>query len=125
MSLLHAVVLIDHHSALLLKFSADEVQSEKVKEHKQYTRQHHSGVRTEHEFFGEVCDAVEGRAEVLVVGAHQAQADFKHYVEKHRPALTPHIVGWQTVDHPSDGELLALARKFFLTFDRTGLPPQS
>jgi hypothetical protein len=125
MSLFHAVVWLDHHVALVQQFSPDDVQAHKVKDHAHYTRQHHSGVRTEHEFFGDVCDALAGVSEILVTGGHDAQADFRHYVEKHRPALKPHILGWQTVDHPTDGQLVALAREYFRTLDRTGLPAQT
>jgi hypothetical protein len=114
MSLPHAVVLIDHHTAQLLQFDADHVQSQKVKAHTHHTRQHGSGVRTEHEFFGEVCDALAGISEVLVTGSHKAQADFRHYVEKHRATQAKHIVAWETVDHPTEPQLLALARKYFL-----------
>ena len=56
-------------------------------------------------------------------GAHKAQADFRHYVEKHRTHLAPKIVGWETVDHPSEGQLAALARRFFVKHDRmAGIP---
>ena len=123
MTLFHAVVWIDHQSAQVLQFDTEHVQAQKVKAHSHHTKQHGSAVRTEHEFFGEVCDALAGIAEVLVTGSHTAQADFKHYAEKHRPALVPQIKGWETVDHPSDGQLVALARKYFVGFDRmAGLP---
>jgi stalled ribosome rescue protein Dom34 len=114
MSLPHAVVLIDQKSAQVLQFDADHVQSQKVKAHTHHTKQHGSSVRTEHEFFGEVCDALTGIDEVLVTGSHTAQADFRHYVDKHRAALAKHIVAWETVDHPTDNQLLALARKYFV-----------
>jgi stalled ribosome rescue protein Dom34 len=114
----HAVLWIDHHNAEVLQFDAEEVQSEKVRAHDHYTRQHASAVRTEHEFFGQVCDALAGITEILVTGSHVAQADFRHYVERHRPALVKEIAGWETVDHPSQGQLLAQARKFFVAHDR-------
>jgi stalled ribosome rescue protein Dom34 len=114
----HAVVRIDHQNARVLKFDAEHLEAQKVKEHSDYTRQHGSEVRTEHEFFGHVCDELAGIAEVLITGPHTAQADFKHYVEKHRPALAKQIVGWETVDHPTDGELVKLAREYFLKHDR-------
>jgi hypothetical protein len=117
-SLCHAVVLIDHQSGQIVQFDAEHTRAQKVKAHTHYTRQHGSGVRTEHEFFAEVCDALTGIAEVLVTGPHTAQADFRHYVEKHRPEAARRIVGWQTVDHPTEGQLLALARKFFDKHDR-------
>ena len=116
MSLFHAVIWIDHHSAQVLQFDADHLQTHKVKAHTHYTRQHGSSVRTEHEFFGEVCDALAGIAEVLVTGSHTAQ--FRHYVDKHRPALVQQIVGWETVDHPTEGQLLAFARQKFVKYDR-------
>jgi stalled ribosome rescue protein Dom34 len=118
MSHSHAVVWIDHHSAQLLHFDAAHVEAQKVKARTDHTRQHGSGVRTEHEFFGEVCDALAGIHEVLITGSHTAQADFRRYVDKHRPALGPQIVGWETVDHPTEGQLLALARQYFLKHDR-------
>lgn len=118
MSLFHGVVLIDHHNAQVLQFDADQARAQKVKAHTHYPRQHGSGVRTEHEFFGEVCDVLSGIAEVLVTGTGTAQADFRHYVEKRRPETARHIVGWETVDHPTEGQLLALARQFFEKYDR-------
>ena len=125
MPLFHAVLHIDHQKAVVQQFSPDEVQAHKIKAHAHYTRQHHSGVRTEHEFFGEVCDALAGVSEVLVAGSHTAQADFRHYMEKHRPALSKTIVGWETVDHPTDAQLVAMARKYFHTLDRSGLPAET
>ncbi len=123
MPLFHAVVRIDHHSAQVLQFDPDQVQSQTLKAHSHPTKQHGSTVRTEHEFFGEVCDALAGISEVLVAAAHTTQSDFRHYVEKHRPAVATQIVGYETVDHPSDKQLVALARDFFVKFDRmNGVP---
>jgi len=123
MTTLHAVVFVDHQGAQLLQFDAEQVQAQKIKAHSHPTKQHGSGVRSEHEFFGQVCDALEGIAEVLAVGPHTGLADFQHYVRKHRPALVPKIVDYQTVDHPTDNQLVALAREYFLKHDRmAGVP---
>ncbi len=113
MSLFHAVIWIDHHSAQVLQFDAAQVVAQQVREHLHCTRQHGSQVRSEHEFFGEVCDATKGIAEVLVVGSHTAQADFRHYVEKHRAEMALRIVGWETASRMSSAELVALARRWF------------
>jgi stalled ribosome rescue protein Dom34 len=114
----HAVVWIDHHSAQVLQFDAEHVQAQKVKSHSHHTKQHGSEVRSQHEFFGEVCDALEGIREVMITGAHTPQVDFQHYTEKHRPATAARIVGYETVDHPSEKQLVAMARKYFVRFDR-------
>ena len=109
-----AVVWLDHHNAQVLRLDADEAQARKLKEHHPHTRQHGNSVRTEHEFFGEVCDALAGIGEVLVTSSRTVQTDFHHYVDKHRPAVAPQIVGWEIVDHPTEGQLLADARQFFI-----------
>jgi len=123
MSLLHAVAFVDHQKAQVLQFDAGQVLSHKVHEHVQATRQHGSGVRAEHEFFGQVCDALAGIAEVWVVGGHTGLADFRHYVEKHRPAAAKHLIGFEVVDHPTDNELVALGRKRFLERERAARGP--
>ncbi len=130
MPLRHAVVLIDHQKAEVLQFDAEHLQAQKVKSrsqhslHSHHTRQPGSDVRTQHEFFDEVCDALAGIAEVLVAGGHTSQTDFRHYVEKHRPQLAKQIVAWETVDHPTEGQLLALAKKHFTKIDRMqGIAP--
>jgi stalled ribosome rescue protein Dom34 len=123
MSELHAVVWVDHQHAQVLHLDSGSVQVHKIKAHSHHTRQHGSQVRTEHEFFGEVCDALTDIKEVLVTGAHKAQADFRHYVDKHRAHIAPRIVGWETVDHPTEGQLVALARRFFVKHDRMAGAP--
>jgi stalled ribosome rescue protein Dom34 len=111
------VAHVDHHKAQVMHLDGEQVRAEHVKAHEHATRQHGSEVRTEHEFFAEVCAALAGVTDILVVGAHTAQADFRHFVDKHRPALAKQIIGWRTVDHPSDGQLLALAREYFIQHD--------
>lgn len=123
MTTFHAVVRIDQQTAEILQFDAEHIASEKVKAHSHHTSQHGSAVRTHHEFLGHVCDALAGIPEVLVAGSHGAQADFRHYVEKHRPSLLAHIVGYETVDHPTTPQLVALARKVFLKIDRMAGTP--
>lgn len=106
-----AVVWLDHHNAQVIQFDAEQVEARKLQAHSHDTGQHRSEVRTEHEFFGEVCDALAGLEAILVTGSHTAQADFRHYVDKHRPALAPRITGWETVDHPTQAQLVALGRQ--------------
>lgn len=119
----HAVVWLDHHNAHIVHFDAEHLKSERIKASSRHTRQHGSAVRTEHEFLADVCEALKDTNEVLVVGAQQSQAFFRHYVEKHRPQLAPRVVGYENVDHPSEPQLVALARRFFLKHDRmTGIP---
>jgi len=123
MPLFHAVVWLDHQQAKIHQFDQEKVETEKLKAHSHHTKQHGSAVRSEHEFYAEVCAALEGIKEILVVGSSTAQADFRHYVEKHRAALAPQVIGYEAVDHPSDKQLVAMARQYFLKYDRMAGTP--
>ena len=126
MSSFHAVAWLDHQHAQILQFDPDHVESRRIKAHTHHTRQHGSQVRSEHEYFGQICDALEGISEVLVTGSKTATTDFRHYVEKHRATLKAHILDYESVDHPSDRQLVALAREYFLKADRMrGTPTPS
>jgi stalled ribosome rescue protein Dom34 len=114
----HAVVCVDHQAAQVLQFDEEHVAASRVRSHTHHTAQHGSAVRSEHEYFGEVCAAFERVPEILVVGSHTALADFRRYVEKHRPQLAGRVAAYEVVDHPTEAQLVALARKYFLKHDR-------
>jgi hypothetical protein len=123
MTLFHAVVRIDHEHAQVLQFDPDRVEAVKIKSHSHPTGQHGSAVRTEHEYFGHVCDALAGIPEVLAAGSRTGLADFEHYARKHRPETAGRIVGYEVVDHPTDHQLVAMARQYFLKYDRSAGTP--
>ena len=107
----------------MLQFDPEHVLAEKIKSHSHHTAQHGSSVRTEHKFFGHVCDALAGIPEVLAVGPKTGVADFERYARKHRPEVAAHIMDCSVVDHPSENQLVALTRKYFLKHDRMGGVP--
>lgn len=114
MTLHHAVVWADHHSAQVLQFDAEQVRVSTVRAHMHHTAQHGSGVRAEHEFFAEVCGALDGVQHVLVTGSRTAVADLRRYVDKHQPQTAARVSAYEVVDHPSDKQLVAQARAHFL-----------
>ena len=123
MTLFHAVVWADHQSAQVLQFDTEHIEAQKIKAHSHHTAQHGSEVRTQHAFFAELCTALAAIPEVLFTGSHTTTADFRRYVEKHRPQLAGAIVGYEIVDHPSENQLIAMARTYFLKHDRMSGKP--
>lgn len=119
----HAVVRIDHQSAQVMQFDADHVQTQKLKTHSRHTSQHGSKVRSEHEFYAEVCNALAGISEVLMVGPKIGLADFRHYVEKHRVPLNRLIVDWEVQERATDNQMVAMARQYFVKYDRMAGTP--
>lgn len=111
MTFCHAVAQIDHHAAKILQFDAGEFQLRKVTAQRHDTGQHGSAVRSEQAFFAEVCDSLDSMIWVVIAGGLAARADFRWYIDKHRPTLLARIARWETIDRPSHGQLLALARE--------------
>lgn len=125
MTLAHAVVWTDHQTAKVLQFDAEQVLVKNLHTHTHNTPQHGSGVRSEHEFFGQICSALEGIGAVLVTGSHKSLADFRHYVDKHRAEIAKHVVAYEVVDHPSENQLVALARDYFAKREQIAGKPAS
>ena len=121
----HAVVWIDHHEAHVQSFNRDEAKTSLVKSHAKVRQLHHrSGSITgakahdDIEYFSRIAEALSDAHEILIVGPAQAKNEFAKYLEHHAPALARNLVGVETMDHPTDGQLLAHARRYFLAVDR-------
>lgn len=119
-----AIAWTDHQLAKVLQLGETHPLGRTIRAHTHSTAQHGSAVRTRHEFYAEVCDGLDTAAQVLMTGSHTALADFRHYVEKHRPLTAARIVAYEVVvDPPSENQLVALARKLFIEHDRmAGIP---
>ena len=52
-----------------------------------------------------------------VVGPAQAKLHLMRHIHAHDPAMSSTGMGVETVDHPSDGQVLAYARKYFKADD--------
>ena len=123
MSSTHAAVFLDHAHARILQFDAEHREAHQVRSHLHPTAQHGSDVRAVHEFFGHVCDSIDAVAEALVLGSRHGIADFERYVAKHRPATAQRIAGYDVVDHPTENQLVAQARQFFVQRARGDAQP--
>lgn len=53
--------------------------------------------------------------EVLIIEPAEEKNAFMKHLTRHVPAVAGKIKGVETVDHPTEGQLLAYARKHFLS----------
>jgi hypothetical protein len=125
MSHYHAVVWIDHHEARVFHLSPTDVEPLVLHPHDPTHHIHHkagvigSGHAHENQtFFHQVTTAIAGAGEVLITGPANAKTELVKHIHRHDPRLMDHIVGVETVDHPSDAALVAHARHYFRAADR-------
>jgi stalled ribosome rescue protein Dom34 len=69
-------------------------------------------------FFHEVAGSLDGTDAVLIVGPSSAKLEFLRYAQEHDKKLQARVVGIETVDHPTDGEIVAYAKRHFRGSDR-------
>ena len=124
MSHFHAVVWIDHAEAHVLHFSRDDVEKKLVHGQPHKHLHHKRGAQAsghaaeDQAYYHKVAEALLGAEEILVVGPANAKTEFVKHLESHDPKLGKKVVAVETVDHPSDGQLLAYARKHFRAIDQ-------
>jgi len=122
----HAVVCIDHAEATVFDFTKDDFTENRIEAKQGQGNIHHkagsAGSGHAHDaksYFAAVAAHLQPSHEILIVGHGTARTDFAHFIRDHVPALASRIMGVEAVDHPTSGEIVALARKFFESKDLT------
>ncbi|HVU04309.1 MAG TPA: hypothetical protein VHE30_21270 [Polyangiaceae bacterium] len=121
----HVAVWMDHHEAHVFHVDVAQPDDKIIQAPAHRVHRHPKGATAEHNhpeelhhFFKEVSSDLQGAERVLVVGPGTAKLQFIRYAHEHDPSLDPRIVGVETVDHPTDGQLVAYARRYFAADDR-------
>lgn len=150
MSTFHAIVWIDRSEAHVIQFDRAHVEAQTIMSrstHKPKSRGGHVGNHggrhgrgdsasghhsaedglggTDEDFYHEVAQALTGVHEVLVTGPAQAKDAFRAHCQRHDKTVDQAIVGVIPSDHPTDGQLLVLAKAWFFKHDQMhGTAPQ-
>jgi stalled ribosome rescue protein Dom34 len=121
----HALVWIDHREARVFKFNATQADHTTIRSDQPHAHIHHKANSTDSghapidkEFFRHVAEAIAQSGAILISGPANAKIELVAYIKKEQPKLAEKISGIETLDHPSDGALVALARAFFKADDR-------
>ena len=119
----HVTIWIDHKEAHLIYF--DPTKNELVKSKTNEAHLHHkknsigSGkAPVDHQFFGEIMSAISEVSKILIVGPGSAKVELLKHAIAHNPLVANKIIGIETVDHLTDGQILAYAKQYFNRIDQ-------
>lgn len=122
----HAAVWLDHNEARIFHVRAEEYEEATVASPKAHTQLHrrsgpgaesgHRAAEDQH-YYHEIVSALAGAESILVLGPSTAKHELLRHVQKHDPKVEAKIVGVETVDHPSDRQIVAHARSYFATVE--------
>lgn len=121
MSTFHAAVWLDHNEAHVALFDKAHVEMQRIR-----SRSHHKHQGKGHDvraLFSDVAQALLGCKEVLLTGPGSARQEFRDWCTQHQAATAQVIVDSVASDHPSDAQLVALAKQYFKKFDNMAADP--
>jgi stalled ribosome rescue protein Dom34 len=121
MSTFHAVVWMDHQDAHVVMFDREHNEAKRI--HSRSHHKHQGKAGDTAAFYAEVAKALTGTHEVLVAGPGLARNEFRDWCAAHHKSTALAIVDSIASDHPSDGQLVALAKHYFKKFDAMAADP--
>ncbi|MGE0724174.1 MAG: translational machinery protein [Alphaproteobacteria bacterium] len=129
MSHFHAVVWLDHREARVFHFNADAAEKETLRPHDRHPHLHHRAgtlgagkQAADRDYLQSIVDAVSEAGEIAVFGPGSAKSELMAHMRARVPTVAEKVVHVETVDHPTDRQIVAQARRYFRHADR--LTPQ-
>ena len=123
----HAVVWLDYREAKIFLITAGDVEAERVKAHTPHRQVHHKAnevgsghARDDAKYFEAILADIKDADSWLIVGPGETKKDLEKHLATHDHGadLKKKLAGVEAMDHPTDGELIAHARKLFKAHDR-------
>jgi hypothetical protein len=121
----HAVIWIDHLEARIFHFSSTDVERLVLHPDNPTRHIHHKAnsigsghASPDHDYLQAVAASVADAGAVLITGPANAKTELADHIRLHDPALAKVIAGIETVDHPSDPQLVAYAKTYMKAADR-------
>lgn len=112
------VLWIDHDHAKIFNFSPE---GEKVSHlQNSHHQNHHTGhwereqLEQQKKFYADIGDQLPATGKYLLLGPSMAKLEFKRYLEEHdKKNIAEGIVGIETLDKLTDGQVRDFAKKYF------------
>lgn len=121
MNTFHAVVWMDQSEAHVVMFDREHAETHRIQ-----SRSHHKHQGKASDmapFFAEVAQALAQTREVLLAGPGLVRHQFRDWVAKHHASIADVVVDSVAADHPTDAQLVAMARQYFKKFDNMATDP--
>jgi hypothetical protein len=114
----HHAVRIDHKEARIFHVHPEAAHESTILSPQHHIHRHPKGRGEPRRRAREL----EGADSSLIVGPASAKHEFLTFVHEHHGSLESKFVGVETADHPTGGEIVAHARKYFKASGRMGMP---
>ena len=121
----HTIVWLDHQQAKIFHVHAADAEQTRLQSDHPHEHIHHKAnsrgsghAAVDHAFLERLALALGNSQAILITGPANAKDQLVAHLRERHPQLAARISAVEAVDHPSDGQLIALTRKFFKADDR-------
>jgi len=121
----HALIWIDHRLAKVFHFNDEADEIELVHSSNPHQHIHHKAnsgdsghAPVDKDYLERIVQAVAGAGAILIAGPGGAKTELHTHIKRLHTQMAEKISDVEALDHPTDGELLAHARRFFRADDR-------
>lgn len=114
----HVVLWLGHRETHIIAFAGDTSEAPVIV-HATQQPDHHVGntgttnAAEPREYYEKIIDKIREIPQWLVAGPADAKLFFTRHLHRRHAHLGAKLIGLETVDQPSDGQLLGFARKYF------------
>jgi stalled ribosome rescue protein Dom34 len=121
----HCLVWMDHEVAKIVSFNAEQAMTSIVRSARDHQHLHHKansggsghlGIDTD--FLDRIARGLKSAGAILITGPASAKNELVEHIRHKHAELVKRLSGVETLDHPTDGELVAFGRRFFRADDR-------
>jgi stalled ribosome rescue protein Dom34 len=116
----HVVVWIDHLQARIFHVGLTGTDQVVLKSHLPTQHIHHKAntigsghVAEDQDFLKHIAEAVQGAEQILILGPSSEKTVLHTYLREHAPASSDRVIAVEPADHPTDGEIVAYAKRHF------------
>lgn len=115
----YTAVWIDHKEARIFRLEPDAAVESTVQaphfvhQHPGQSDRAKNNPDDSRRFFQEVSRSLADTEGIIIVGPSTAKLELLSYVQKHDHLLEAKIIGVETLDHPTDGQIVAYAKQYF------------
>ena len=121
----HACIWLDHREAKIFGINAEEADEVVVHDHaaprhihRRADHVHLGKAKPDHAFFDAIAKDLHDFKAILIAGPGQARTELAGYLTDKYPALAKRVWGIEAMDHPTENQIVAAARKYFHAADR-------
>ena len=110
-------IWLDGEKAKLFEFTSEKINHTEMKDpspqHHTHSEDQMAQQKKEQSFFKTLVPHLQSASEVMITGPGMSRTHFQKFLSEHHADISKKVVACEASDHPTEPQIVALARKHF------------